>query len=101
IEHALAARHRNRGASKLALALDHDGLLVATCCQRKVRVKSRSNREDLKNAAAGTSFNVAIDVSGGFVPRSRNHAALSHDVAGELEFVAVARAGEGLLQTIA
>jgi hypothetical protein len=89
---------RNRGALEHALGPDHDGLLVAPRCQRDVRGKSRRRRDDIKIAVAATSLDQTVDVSAGFIPCPGQGGALRGDIGAEIEFVAVAGAGKGLIE---
>ena len=100
-DNALAARQRNRGASELAFRLDHDRLLVASGRERQVGSKSGACGDDLKHPAARAPFDVAVDVATGLAPGPRHRGALRHEIAGQIESVTVAGAGQGLLQAVA
>jgi len=96
----LAAGQRDRGASELAIGPDHDGLLVTARRECEVRGKSRGSRYHLKDATTGTSLDIPVDITAGFGPSPRDGGALRREVAGQVELVAVAGAGQGLLHAI-
>ena len=96
----LGAGHRNRDALELALGLDRHGLFVAAGRQRDARGESGRGRGDLKIAAAGVSLDGPVDVPAGFAPGPGNRGPLCREVGDDIEFVAVAGAGQALLQAI-
>lgn len=100
LECPLNARQRDRGAPELAVGPDHDGLLVAARGQRNVGVESGRAGDNLEITAASASLEVSADAPAAFTPGPGEHSALRDHVAGEIEFVAVAGAGEGLVETI-
>ncbi len=52
-------------------------------------------------AAAGPSFEVSVDISAALAPGPRERSALRDHIAGEIESVAVAVAGEALIEAVA
>ena len=94
----LRARQRNRGAFEHGICLDHDGLLVAARGQGDIRVKAGRTGDDLEIAVAAVALQGARDAAGGFAPSARQCAAAIDDVGGKIEFVAVAGAGQGLVE---
>ena len=98
---ASGAGHRNRDALELALGLDRHGLFVAAGRQRDARGESGRSRGDLKIAAAGVSLDGAVDVPAGFAPGPGNRGPLCRDIGDDIEFIAVAGAGQALLEAIA
>src|SRR4051794_16236242 len=95
------ARQRNRCAAELAIRADHHGLPVTGGTNREIRVEPRRAGDDLEIAVAAAALNVAVDVAAGFAPGAGEHAAAGGDVAGKIEAIAVARAGQALVQAIA
>ena len=98
---ALGTGHRNSDALELALGLDRHRLLVAARRQRDACGESGRRRGDVKNAAAGVSLDGPVDVPAGFAPGPGNRGPLCREVGDDIEFVAVAGAGQALLKAIA
>jgi hypothetical protein len=96
----LGAGHRNSDALELGLRPDRHRLLVAARRQRDARGESGRRRGDVKNAAAGVSLDGPVDVPAGFAPGPGNRGPLCREVGDDIEFVAVAGAGQALLQAI-
>src|SRR5579863_6960733 len=96
-----AARQRNRSGLELALRPDHHRLLIAARPQRDIGGKAGSVCNDLNHARARAPFDAALDVPAAFGPGSRDCRTLRHDIAGQVESVAVACAGQRLLQAAA
>lgn len=101
LECPLNARQRDRGAPELAVGPDHDGLLVAARGQRNVGVESGRAGDNLEITAASASLEVSADAPAAFTPGPGEHSALRDHVAGEIEFVAVAGAGEAEIEAVA
>jgi len=97
----LRARKRDRDQPERAFGPDGHGLPVAVRGQGNVRGKSWPAGDDLKITVAAASLDVAIDVADALAPGSGQRSALGHDIAGKVEFVAVAGAGEGLIKSVA
>src|ERR1700738_4593423 len=97
----LRTGQRDRGASEHALGSDHDRLLVAAGGQGEVCREPGGAGDDLKGAAAGASFEVAVDATAGFAPGPGEGPSLGEHIAGKIEFVAVAGAGEALMEAVA
>src|SRR4029077_730843 len=88
------------GAPEPALGRALGAPLGAAGAQPGAGGKSGSAGDDLENAGARASFKIAVDVAAGFAPGAADGRALGDDVAGQIEFVGVAGAGQRLLQTI-
>src|SRR5665213_2173330 len=99
--HTLALHHGDVDATDIALGADLHGLLVAVGPQGQVGGKSRSLDEHLDLAAARGALQVAENIPARLAPVAGNPVALAGDIAGEVEFVAVAGAAETLLQIAA
>src|ERR1700730_6810969 len=101
LECPLNARQRDRGAPELAVGPDHDGLLVAARGQCNVGVESGRAGDNLEITAASASLEVSADAPAAFTPGPGEHSALRDHVAGEIELVAVAGAGEAEIEAVA
>jgi hypothetical protein len=97
---ALGAGHRNSDTPELALGLDRHRLLVAARRQRDACSEAGRRRGDLKIAAAGASLDGPVDVPAGFAPCPGNRGPLCGEIGDDIEFVAVAGAGQALLEAI-
>src|ERR1043165_6393289 len=98
---ALRAVQRNRSAAEGAVRADRNGLPVTCGANREIRVEPGRTGNDLEIAVAAAALNVAADVAAGFAPGAREHAAAGNDVAGKIEAIAVAGAGQTLVEAIA
>jgi hypothetical protein len=92
---------RNVDAANLALGTDLHDLLVAACPNVEGRGKTRRLDKYVDRTASRRALEVAVDVAVGFAPKPDNPVALGRDVAGQVEFVAVAGAMQSLLQIVA
>ena len=101
LECPLNARQRDRGAPELAVGPDHDGLLVAARGQRNVGVESGRAGDNLEISVGSASLEVSADAPAAFTPGPGEHSALRDHVAGEIELVAVAGAGEAEIEAVA
>lgn len=90
--------HRDLDAADFALGVDLDVLLVAIRPKIQVRGKSRGLDEHVDLATAGGALQIAKNVPALFAPVAGDPIALAGDIAGEIEFVAVAGAIQMLLQ---
>src|SRR5882757_1064150 len=90
--------HRDLDAADFALGVDLYVLLVAVGPQIQVCGKSGSLDEHVDLAAAGGALQIAEDIPALFAPIAGDTVTLAGDVAGEVEFVAVAGAVQVLLQ---
>jgi hypothetical protein len=90
--------HRDLDAADFALGVDLYILLVAVGPQIQVCGKSGSLDEHVDLAAAGSALQIAEDIPALFAPVAGDTVTLAGDVAGEVEFVAVAGAVQILLQ---
>src|SRR5438132_6905951 len=91
-------RHRDLDAADFALGVDLHDLLVAGGPQIQVRRKSGSLDEQVDLAAAGGALQIAEDIPALLAPVAGDAVTLAGDVAGEIEFIAVAGAVQILLQ---
>src|SRR5205823_1426461 len=80
---------------------DHDGLPVAARGQCNIRRKSWSAGNDLEVSVGATSLKASGNAAAGFAPRSGKHSAAGDDIARKIEPVAVAGAGQALVETVA
>src|SRR5450432_520424 len=94
----LSAGQRKRNGPEYALGFDQDGLLVAARGQRNVRGESRRTGDHLKIAVAAMASEVSADIAGAFAPGPGKRAAFCDEIAGEIEFVSVAGAGQALIE---
>ena len=92
-------RQRDVGALELAVGPDRDRLLVAAGRQRDVGVEAGRTGDDLDVAGASASLEAAADVTAGLAPASGNLRTVGDDIGLELESIAVAGAGEGLVES--
>src|ERR1700761_7915700 len=88
------ARQRDRGAAELAVGTHHDRLLGAGVPQREVGVEAGRAGHDLEVAAAAAALQRSGNVAAALAPAAGDRAALRDDVAGEVELVGVAGAGQ-------
>src|SRR5437879_1398002 len=93
-----APRHRDVDAADLALGVDLHRLLGAVGAQCQVGGEAVGLDEHVDLAAAGGALEVTEDVAAGLAPIAGDPVALTRDVAGEVQLVAVAGAVQGLLQ---
>src|SRR5882757_4939996 len=97
-EPASGLGHRDLDAADFALGVDLYVLLVAVGPQIQVCGKSGSLDEHVDLAAAGSALQIAEDIPALFAPIAGDTVTLAGDVAGEVEFVAVAGAMQVLRQ---
>src|SRR3954463_16538799 len=90
--------HRDLDAADFALRVDLYVLLVAVGPQIQVRGETGSLDEHVDLAAAGGTLQIAEDIPALFAPVAGDPVTLAGDVAGEIEFIAVAGAVQVLLQ---
>ncbi len=95
---ASGLRHRDLDAADFALGVDLHDLLVAIGLQIQVCGKSGRLDEHVDLAAACGALQVAEDIPALLAPVTGDALTLAGDVAGEIEFVAVAGAVQILLQ---
>src|SRR4051812_29545492 len=95
------AVQRNRRAAELAVRTDHDRLLVAGGVQRDIGIKAGRAGDHLERAIAPASLEIATDVAARLAPGTRKRAAAGHDIAGKIEAIAVAGAGQAQVQPVA
>src|SRR4029077_14456564 len=91
-------RHRDGDAADFALGIDLNDLLGAVGPQVQVGGKPGCLDEYVDLSAAGGALKVAEDVAALLTPIAGNTVALAGDIAGQIEFVAVAGAVQVLHQ---
>jgi hypothetical protein len=92
---------RNRSRLELALGPDFDGLPVATRRQRDVGVEPGRAGNDFEITVGAAPFDAAGDVSAALAPSTPDRAALGDHIGPQVKLVAIAGAGEGLIETTA
>src|SRR3954467_14809260 len=90
---------RDVDAADFTLGADLDDLLGAVGAQVQIGGKSGRLDEHVDLSAARGALQIAEDVAALLAPIAGDAVALAGDVAGEIEFVAVAGAVQVLLQT--
>jgi len=83
----------------LALGADGHGLFVAVRRQGNVGGESGGVGNDLEIAVAAMSLDISVDAAAAFAPCALERAVLGDHIAFEIEFIAVAGAGQGLIET--